>query len=165
MLSEPRIEARTVQPYVAIRREVKMGDIGPVLPPLHDSLLAWLNGQGVQPTGAPFFRYHLMDMDADRFVVDVGWPIAEPVTGEGEMFGDTLPAGQYAVILNTGPFDDLVSAHAALLEWGQAQCLTWQRSEDGKTWGARVEHYITDPADEPDPQQWKTEVAFLVAER
>ena len=87
------------------------------------------------------------------------------MAGEGDVIGELMPAGQYAVILNTGPFDDLIPAHAALLDWGQAQGLTWQIDEDGKTWGARVEHYITDPADEPDPRQWQTEVAFLVAYR
>ena len=163
MLSEPKLEERAAQPYVAIRRAVKMGGIGRVLPPLHDEVLTWMNAERIRPTGAPFFRYHLMDMDADRFVVDVGWPIAEPVTGEGEIISDLMPAGQYAVILNTGPFDDLIPAHAALLDWGQQQGLTWQISEDGKTWGARVEHYLTDPADEPDPRRWETEVAFLVA--
>lgn len=164
MLSEPKLEERAAQPYVAIRKEVKMGGIGRVLPPLHDEVLAWMKAERIRPAGAPFFRYHLMDMDADRFVVDVGWPIAEAVAGEGDMIGETMPAGQYAVILNTGPFDDLIPAHAALLEWGQEQGLTWQIGEDGKTWGARVEYYITDPADEPDSRQWETEVAFLVAE-
>jgi hypothetical protein len=32
-------------------------------------------------------------------------------------------------------------------------------------WDARIEFYITDPAVEPDPKKWKTELAFLVAEK
>lgn len=161
MLSEPRLEERSAQPYVAIRRTVKMGGLGRLLPPLLDEVQAWLNAERIRPTGAPFFRYWRTDMDANRFVVDVGWPVAEAVAGEGDLIGDTLPAGQYAVILNTGPFDDLFAAYNALHDWAAANDLTWQISAD-KTWGARVEHYLTDPADEPDPQQWQTEVALLV---
>ncbi|MEZ4684320.1 MAG: hypothetical protein R2932_59920 [Caldilineaceae bacterium] len=57
MLSEPRFENRAVQPYVAIRRTVKMGGIGRVLPPLLDEVLAWLQAERIRPVGAPFFRY------------------------------------------------------------------------------------------------------------
>jgi len=162
MLSKPRLEERAAQPYVAIRRTVKMGGVGRVLPPLLDEVLAWLQAERIRPTGAPFFRYWRTDMDANQFVVDVGWPIAEPVAGEGAIIGDTLPAGQYTVILNTGPFDDLFDAYNALHDWAAANDLTWQISAD-RSWGARVEHYLTDPADEPDPQQWQVEITLLVA--
>jgi len=163
MLSEPRFENRAVQPYVAIRRTVKMGGIGRVLPPLLDEVLAWLQKERIRPVGAPFFRYWQTDLDANRFVVDVGWPVAEAVTGEGDMIGDTLPAGQYAVILNTGPFDNLFDAYNALFDWAEANDVTWQISTD-KSWGARVEHYLIGPADESDPQQWQAEIALLIAD-
>lgn len=163
MLSEPRLEMRSTQPYAAIRKAVKMAEIGPVLPPLHDAVQRWLTERGIVPTGAPFFRYLEMDMDADRFVVDVGWPMTAALDGDGEVIIDALPAGRYGVILNTGPFSDLVGAHYALLKWGEEQGIRWEVAE-GIKWSARVEHYITDPAEEPDPQKWETEVAFLVGE-
>ncbi|MEZ4615417.1 MAG: GyrI-like domain-containing protein [Caldilineaceae bacterium] len=162
MLSEPRFENRAVQPYVAIRRTVKMGGIGRVLPPLLDEVLAWLQAERIRPVGAPFFRYWQTYLDANRFVVDVGWPVAEAVTGEGDIIGGMLPAGQYAVILNTGPFDNLFNAYNALFDWAEENDISWQISAD-KTWGARVEHYLTDPTDEPDPQQWQAEIVLLVA--
>ena len=163
MLSAPKMEQRAAQPYVALRRTVSLQELGPVLPPLHDELLAWLNGQGVTPAGAPFFRYLVMDMDADSFTVDVGWPVAASVAVAEPIVADELPAGRYGVILNTGPFNDLVGAHYALLTWGDQQGIAWQTDDDGKAWGARIEFYITDPAEEPDPQKWETEVAFLAA--
>jgi hypothetical protein len=42
--------------------------------------------------------------------------------------------------------------------------IVWQTSEEGKAWGARIEAYLTDPAEEPDPQKWQTELAFLITE-
>lgn len=163
MLSAPKLEQRPAQPYVALRRTVSLQELGSVLPPLHDEVMQWLVNQGLTPAGAPFFRYLVMDMDADHFTVDVGWPLATPVTTTTPLIADFLPAGQYGVILNTGPFNDLVGAHYALLAWGEEQGIAWQTADEGKAWGARIEFYITDPAEEPDPQKWETEVAFLVA--
>ena len=163
MISEPTLQERAAQHYVAIRRQLPPRDLGRDLPPLHDEVMGWLGDKGVAPSGAPFFRYLRVDMDADLFEVEVGWPVAAPVQGEGEIIGDLLPAGRYGVILNTGPFHDLMGAHMALMAWGKANGITWQTSENSKVWGANIEFYITDPADEPDPQKWETEIAFLAA--
>lgn len=163
MISEPTLQQRAAQPYVALRRQVAPRDIGRELPPLHDEVMTWLHSKGLSPAGAPFFRYLVVDMDADRFVVDVGWPVATPVQSEGEIIGDMLPAGSYGVILNTGPFDDVMGAHMALMAWGKANGITWQTTDNGKAWGANIEFYLTDPAEEPDPQKWETEIAFLSA--
>jgi hypothetical protein len=33
----------------------------------------------------------------------------------------------------------------------------------GSAWGGRVEHYLTDPAQEPGPAKWETDVPYLTA--
>src|SRR4051812_45542439 len=108
MLSEPKLEQRAAQPYVAIRRQVTMQELGTVLPPLHDDVIRWLKSKGGATAGAPFFRYGLMDMDENRFDVEVGWPVTGAATGDGNIVAGVLPAGPYGVILNTGPFNELV---------------------------------------------------------
>lgn len=164
MLSEPTLEQRAAQPYVALlRRQVPFHELGRVLPPLHDEVLQWLQNKGIAPSGAPFFRYLVIEMEAGQFDVEVGWPVATPVQGEAPLIAGQLPAGRYGVILNTGPFDDLTGAHDALLQWGKAKGITWQTSDHGRLWGANLESYLTDPAEEPDPQKWETEIAFLAA--
>lgn len=161
MISEPTLQERTSQPYVGMRRQLPPRDIGRDLPPLHDVLMGWLRSKGVAPSGAPFFRYLRVDMEADLYEVEVGWPVASLVQGEGDIIGGSLPAGRYGVILNTGPFHDLMGAHMALMAWGKANGITWQTAENYKVWAANIEFYLTDPAEEPDPQKWETEIAFL----
>lgn len=161
MIAEPTLQQRAAQPYVALRRQVAPRDIGRELPPLHDEVMQWLRDKGLSPAGAPFFRYLMVDMENDCFEVEVGWPVAAPVQGEGAIIADLLPAGRYGVILNTGPFDDVMGAHMALMAWGKANGLTWKTANNGKVWGANIEFYLTDPAEEPDPQKWETEIAFL----
>jgi effector-binding domain-containing protein len=165
MLTEPKLEQRAEQPYVAIRRQVTLGGLSTELPPLVGDVFKWIGQHQAVQSGPVFFRYLTMDMEGDgRFVVDVGVPLEAAVPGDGAVIAGAMPAGRYAAVLYTGPYDNLSSAHFALLEWGKAHGIDWQTSDEGRGWGARVEFYISDPDEEPDPQKWETEVAFLTAE-
>jgi effector-binding domain-containing protein len=161
-LSEITIEQRDAQPYVAIRSRVSMEEIPVKLPPLHDEVFDWLKSRGIEMAGPPFFRY--LGGNMSHMEVDVGVPVATPVEGDGRVIVDTLPTGRYAVILHTGDYSTVVQGSIALLDWSKANNIAWVRSDDGveERWGARVEHYITDPGEEPDSSKWETEVAFLL---
>ena len=55
---------------------------------------------------------------------------------------------------------------AALQRWAQEQGVgldSWDTAE-GTAWRGRVEHYLTNPAAEPDPAKWETDVAYLASE-
>lgn len=164
MLSEITIEQRDAQPYVAIRTRVSMEDIPMKLPPLTDEVFAWMTSKGLATSGAPFFRY--LGGNMSHLEVDVGVPVAAPVEGDGRVIADTLPAGRYAVVLHTGDYSTVVQGSIALMEWGEQNNVAWDRSDDGveERWGGRIEHYITDPGEEPDSSKWETEVAFLLAD-
>lgn len=164
MLSEITVEQRAAQPYVAIRTRVSMEDIPTKLPPLLDEVFGWMTDKGLESAGAPFFRY--LGGNMSHMEVDVGAPLAAPVEGDGRVIADTLPAGRYAVVLHTGDYSTVVEGSIALLKWSEENAVPWDRSDDGveERWGARVEHYITDPAEEPDSSKWETEVAFLLAD-
>jgi len=163
MTTEPKLEHRDVQPYAAIRKQVTMREIGTVLPPLIGEVFGFLQRQGVAPAGAPFFRFLIVDMER-QLDMEVGWPVASAVSGDGRISAGVLPAGRYAVLVHTGHPDELIDVTAALLAWGEANGIVWQMSDDGKTWAARLESYLTNPAEEPDMNTWRTELAFLVAD-
>lgn len=165
MLSEPTIEERPGQPYAAIRRKVTMQTIGEVLPTVHPNVFAWLGRNGIAPAGAPFWKYNVIDMEAEM-EVEVCVPTAEPVSGEGDVLGGLLPAGRYATVWHTGHPSELMAATAALLDWAAGQDLKWDKteSEHGERWASRLEIYETDPADEPDMTKWRTQLAFKLAD-
>jgi hypothetical protein len=88
------------------------------------------------------------------------------LSGNDRASAGLLPAGRYAVLLYTGLYDNLVSVTAGLLEWAEKNSIVWKTDvlDDVEWWAGRVEWYPTDPADEPDPGKWQTELAFLTAE-
>ena len=58
--------------------------------------------------------------------------------------------GPAAVAVHMGPYDKLQETYAAMERWMQQQGV--------RAAGAPWESYITDPADHPDPADWRTEV-------
>jgi effector-binding domain-containing protein len=171
MFSEPKIEQRSEQPYFGIRTQVPMKEMKKAIPKCLEEVFAWLGMQGIAPAGAPFIRYHVINM-ADKMDIEIGVPVANilPETGlqndpPMNIKAGTLPAGQYAALIYTGVKNG-IKANAALLEWGAKQGLMWDRwdVENGDAFRSRYETFITDPKDEPDSAKWKTEVAIRLAE-
>ncbi len=161
-ITEPRLEYRKAQAYVAIRSSVGMKAITKTLPPLIDEVLRWMEEKGIQPTGPAFWRYLLVDMDRE-LEIDVAFPVRALPQGDERVVTDVLPAGTYATAMHVGHPDGLMKATAELLSWAEEQGIEWQM--DGERWSSRVEWYLSDPAVEPDMSKWKTELAFLTARR
>jgi hypothetical protein len=168
MIREPKIEQRPTQPYVAIRTQVAMQELGTVIPQLHAEVYTWLRWQGVAPAGAPFIRYRVIDM-MRQLDIELGVPVAHVLASEGrigaDVLPDVLPPGRYATLIYTDVAQG-IEANAALLEWGAQQGLVWDSwpADNGEGWGARLESYLTDPQDEPDLTKWEQEVAIRLAE-
>jgi effector-binding domain-containing protein len=165
MIDTPRLEYRESRPYVAIRAQVSV-PFGEVLPGLWGEVSTYLAGQGIATSGAPFVRYLTTDM-SKKLDLEVGFPVSPSVSvsGNERVSASCLPAGHYAVLLYTGPYDALVGVTAELLEWAKANHIVWKTYwiDRIEWWAGRVEWYPTDPAAEPDPWKWQTELAFLTA--
>lgn len=161
LTTEPTLVLRKEQHYVGIRKQICTTDPESVLSPLIGDVLVWLVKKGLEPAGAPFRRYLIVDRER-KLEVDVGIPIAERVPGEGQIIADALPAGMYAMMLHIGHPDELEEASANLLTWAEEKRIRWEM--DGPRWGGRVEWYYSDLGIEPDMTKWETELAFLTEE-
>lgn len=164
MFTEPRVEYRDERHYAGIRTKATMRELGTVIPQLLDEVYAWLGEQNVEPVGAPFIRYHVIDM-AGQLDIELGVPVAGPLSGDRRVSLGVLPVGQYAALVYTGVANG-VEANGALLDWGAGQGLVWDmwEAEDGDGFGARYESFLTDPDEEPDMAKWETEVAIRLAD-
>jgi effector-binding domain-containing protein len=164
MLAEPKVVQRPDQPYVAIRALVTMETLGVVVPPLNKEVFGWLGARGAAATGAPFWKYNVIDMER-RLEVEAGAPVAAAMSGDDRVLAGVIPGGTYATVRYTGHPMGLADATAALLTWAAGQGLTWdvRETEDGERWRARLEIYESDPAREPDMDKWVTELAFRLS--
>lgn len=108
---------------------------------------------GVAIAGHPFTRY--LSTGPGLFDMEIGIPLAAAAPGEGEVKSGVLPSGPAAVALHAGPYDQLGETYAALERWIESNGLR----PAGPPW----EWYKTDPAEHPDPADWRTEVYWPVA--
>jgi hypothetical protein len=162
-VTPPRVVARAAQPYVALARTTGVAGLRAAAHAL-PTVLAWLERRGEAPAGPPFFRYLTVEMP-ERVDVEVGVPTAGELAVSDGLTAGRLPAGDYATLTYHGAPSGLVRATAVLLEWGAREDVRWDITPTGagERWGARLEIYRTDPAVEPDPDRWETELAFKLA--
>jgi effector-binding domain-containing protein len=164
MTTEPKIERRKKQHYVAIRMTVPL-PFGKYLQPAWDEVYAWLKSNDMKPSGPAIIRYITTDMSKE-LDIDVGFTVDKAVKGSDRSIADFLPAGKYATLMYTGPYKGkgIFKATVALLEWAKENKIKWDTSKKKgvEWWNARTEFYFSDPAVEDDPRNFKTELAFLV---
>lgn len=164
MPTPPAIVERAEQPYVSIAKTVTMQTIAEIADRIPE-IFGWLGAQGVEPAGAPFFRYNVIDMERE-LQMEAGFPVSVALEGEGDIQAGVLPAGRYATVTHVGHPGGLIGVTAGLLSWANEQGLRWDMAESdrGERWGCRLEFYKTNPAVEPDMNKWETELAFRLAD-
>jgi effector-binding domain-containing protein len=158
MSEQPKLVERDEVPYVSVPATVAMPELARAVDAGFPRVFSSLDANGISPAGPPFIRYVRIDM-THTLDIELGVPVP---AGTPDTTG-TLPAGRYVSMLHVGHYDELMAANATLQAWaadhGVAFAVT--RGDDGDHWGARVEHYLTNPAEEPDPSRWQTEIAYL----
>jgi effector-binding domain-containing protein len=165
--TEPRIIERSAQPYVAIKKLVTMQTISEIADQLPE-VFGWLAARGLEPSSAasaPFLKYNVC-YRAGLLEVEAGLPVASIVPGDDRVLAGVLPGGRFASVTHVGHPSGLVEATAALLDWGAELGLDWDLTEtnDGQTWGLRLELYKTNPTQDPDLSKWETEIVFRLAD-
>lgn len=148
------IEEKDVQPQpvVSIRATIRELDIGSVLGEMITALWLYLVKVGVHPAGMPFARYHQFH---ERTVdLEAGIPVAEPVSGEGQIVAGELPGCRVAATWHVGPYERLPEAYQALE--------AWLRENKRKLAGVPWEVYWAGPVEVQDPSQWETEVLWPI---
>lgn len=169
MLSEPAIVEHASQPYLAIRATVTMTEIRSAADTLPQELAAWMQARGISPAGPPFFKYNVIG--SEGLELEWGVPISAPgktrhVAGDGRVHAGMLPAGHYATLVHTGPYEGLRDATGALLKWAADKHLRLdaRKTKAGEKFGGRFEVYLTDPRQQADSAQWRTAIAIRLAD-
>ena len=142
------ISARPAQPQpTAVRTaSLPVGEIAPWLAATLGRVAGAVAAAGGHIVGPPFARYHRAG--EGRFDVEAGFPVAV-VVDSTEVQQSSLPGGPLAWLEYAGPYDAMGEAYEAVLGWVR---------ERGELAGDPWEVYLTDPAANPDPATWRTDI-------
>lgn len=140
--------AGQAQPTAVMTATLPVAEIGPWLAKAYGTVARLVTAHGAYPAGPPFARYHRLA--EDRFAVEAGFPVGTAIDADGDVRPSQLPGGPVAVIVHIGPYEQMTPAYEALA--------SWVSSHGGEPAGDPWEVYFTDPASEPDPATWRTEI-------
>jgi len=155
----PKVEFREARPYVAVRQRVTIpfGDgVDAALAPVED----YIKAQGFAEYGPCLFRYTLIDMP--RLEVEFGFFTPRLLPPRDGLVVGEVPAGTYAFVLHTGPYDDLMEVNGLLIGWAAHKGIDWdvEKTSEGDRFASRLEIYLNPPVG--DPNTWQTEVAIRI---
>jgi AraC family transcriptional regulator len=142
------------QAILLIRRSIPRPQLQPMLSECFGKLYAHGGKAGLPIAGWPIARY--LSVGRGLWTVEAAMPLATPAAGDGEMESGSLPAGPVALGIHGGLYEQLPETYAAIEKWMQAN--------GARPGGAPWESYVTDPAQHPDPADWRTEVYWPIAE-
>jgi AraC family transcriptional regulator len=140
------------QPVLVVRKRVRRADIAKTLAEQLGRIFQHAHSSAAAIAGQPFTRY--LDWGPGVLTLEVGLPIVAAAHSDppaaGDIRSDSLPGGPVATTTHFGSYEKLNDAHAAVQIWMDEKNLSGA--------GAPWEVYVTDPADVPDPANWRTQV-------
>jgi AraC family transcriptional regulator len=144
----------TAQPVLFVRLRAARNELPAAIAEGAGKSYVHAQKAGAALAGKPFTRY--LTSGPGLLSIEVGLPVVSQVAGAADVESGSLPAGLVAVATHAGPYEELASTYAALERWIESQQL--------ETVGAPWESYVTDPAEHPNPADWRTEVYWPIAE-
>jgi effector-binding domain-containing protein len=146
------------QPVLVVRRRVRRAGIAAAIGAALPKVFLHAQQRGVAIGGYPITRY--LETSVGLVTFETGMRVTAhsgewtEAQGQGEVLAETLPGGSAVTTVHSGPYEQLQDAYAAVEEWIAAKGF----QQNGAPWEA----YLNDPADHPNPQDWKTEVYWPI---
>ena len=155
------IEMKELAPQRAlvVRRRVARSEVAMTIGSSLPHVFHYAQARGYALADKPFTRY--VHVSAGLLTIEPGMQVVGGDAPTGAAPADSqvteimLPGGSVAMTVHAGPYETLSDAYGALEAWIEANGFTAA--------GAPWECYITDPAEHPDPKDWKTAVHWPVA--
>jgi effector-binding domain-containing protein len=139
---------------VAIKKEnATMAEISVVATEGLQKVYGFLAQQGTEIAGAPYLAYMNGNADFSQFDVELGIPIREEITVNGEFFMSKTCVGKAITATHKGAYKDVEIAYTALMNYMAENKL--------ESTGVYYDYYINDPADTPE-SELLTQVVFPI---
>ena len=147
MVYEVVVETARAELIAAVCEHIPLGGIPKVWKPALDQVWAFLKDNPDLPRGHNLFLYHHPPRRDDPMDIDFGVQVARPFEPQGNVRCIETPAGEVAMTVHVGPYDQLRGAHDAIQAWCAANKRTiahasWETYGDWIEDAARLETTI-----------------------
>ncbi|MFO7285308.1 MAG: GyrI-like domain-containing protein [Gammaproteobacteria bacterium] len=142
------------QPILYCRRRCTRSELPGVIGECLGAVYGYAQKAGFAIAGKPFVRY--AEMTPGSLTIEGGCPLDAPAPGAGDIQAGFLHGGDVCVAVHAGSYESLHETYANMEKW--------MRSNGCRPGGAAWESYVTDPAEHPNPADWRTEVYWPLAD-
>ncbi len=137
------------QPVLSVRTRTTAAGLQQEMGKAFGAVMGYLAEIMEQAAGVPFAVYYNLEMeDLD---VEMGFPVAKPLAGKGNVKPSSIPAGKRASCVFKGPYTQMAPAYESLTKWV---------AENGHTpTGVCYEFYLNSPMEVPE-SELMTKIVF-----
>lgn len=138
--------------YASIRKTVPFIEISLEMGQMYGEIGQYLAKEEVDMAGMPFSFYHLMD--EDEIDLECGIPTSSKIRGNDRIIGATFPKTKCVSLDFYGDYNNLGTGHEKIQKWVE--------DHEFELMGPPMEFYLTDPGQDPNPNNWLTRICYPV---
>jgi len=138
------------QPTLTIRMTTKVEELPRVIGESFGKIAGYLDEIGELMSDIPFVAYHNMDMQ--NLDVEIGFPVAQPLPGKGEVKSGFIPEGKIIFCMYRGPYAEMEPVYMEMAQW-------FEKNECQPS-GIAYEYYYNDP--EFPESEWLTKIVMPI---
>ena len=144
------VKSRPETNTMCIRTHTPVEKLKDVLGQSFGAIVQHIMSHGGQIIDGAYVAYFNMDMS--NLDIEIGFPVAVPITSTGEIQLGKLNAGKFVTCVYTGPYEEMEPVYAALTQYMNEQGL--------KPTGTAYEFYLNGP--ETPPAALQTRIEFPI---
>lgn len=103
------------QHVLSIRTTIHFDDYARIAGQAYEKIMAYTDRKGLLVSGGPYVCYH--NTDLENLDVEMGFPVAKVVLGEGEIVGYTIPREKVVSGVFLGAYADTDPMMMDIIQW------------------------------------------------
>ncbi len=115
IISKINLIEQPEQHVLSIRTFINFDDYPRVAAKAYGKIMDYIIQNDLLPSGGPFVCYH--NADLKNLDVEMGFPVAKPVSGEGEVLGYTILHRKVVSGISLGPYEDTDPLMMEIIQW------------------------------------------------
>ncbi len=131
-----------IQPVLSVRTRTKLEDLPDLIGKSYQKIMDYLNELGEEAVGVPFTAYY--NLDVQDLDVEMGFPVAKPLPGKGQIISGEIPGGRVVSSMHYGPYQEMEKHYAEITRWISDHGL--------EATGVAYEYYYNSPEDVPESE-------------
>ncbi len=115
IVSKINIYEQPEQHVLSIRKTIKFSDFPNIAQQAYEQIEAYVKQKSLLVSDCPFVCYH--NSDLENLDVEMGFPVAKQVSGNGEIKGHTFPVQKVVLGIFLGAFEETDPLMLEILQW------------------------------------------------